>query len=814
MRAERPPSRAKGYSRAVEDETRRWVALAVTSWALAMSSDARAQSDAMTVGMAEALFQDARGLMRQGSLDLACNKLKESYQLAPAPGTLLSWADCEERRGHIASAWARWLEAASAARSAHQPDRESLARARAAALRAQLGTLTIEVPAAARVPQLAISCDGQPLGEAAWGTEGPIDVGEHTIVVSAPGRIGLSTKVTVTGARAVRFRVPELVVTRPDAPPATSVAIVAAPASAAIEGAHSGTSSLVFRGLAWLSGLAVVALLSALALSGRRSDPSRPAMAGGSRRPVLAWLTAGAGALLIAGVGYYLTTRSSGRAVTAESATPPGADFKVIRVAGDPWSGYSTFRGEPRLSAELAKAKLRIEYVDDPALYDQDARMQALAEGRIDAAVTTIDAFLQHGNKHRVAGQYPGVIVWNIDESNGGDAIFLDKGRTGFDSVLATDKVCYASGTPSEHLWDFASLSFANLGDKLRTDNGVVASDCWKKLTDGQVQIAVLWQPTTAIALKAGYPKAFSTGGQADDVIIDVLVVGRAFLAKESAAITSLTRSYFSVIDSYVKDPAAHAAFVTKDCGPDCAGDRELGKAVLEGIDFLTYQENMCLWWGHCQAPAKMRERIVKTARLLTAKGKLPAAEVPTAESILDDRALLQVQDEMRKQAELAAAVVGADTNIETPKLDAREKSYRYSATAALGDPSREVGTLRLPNVYFPEGSASLDQNASSVVNVIAEQLRAFPALCVHVYGYTSSSGNPDKNRALSEARALAIVRQLNTLDSVAFQRARFDVRGFGSAAPILRDNVEDFSASRRTEFKLFDCGEREVSAR
>jgi len=326
--------------------------------------------------------------------------------------------------------------------------------------------------------------------------------------------------------------------------------------------------------------------------------------------------------------------------------------------------------------------------------------------------------------------------------------------------------------------------------------------------------IAVVGCHRTAIALKAGYPKAFSTGGQADDVIIDVFVVGRAYLAKHAATVTALTRSYFSVIDSYMSDPAAHAAFVTKDCGPDCAGDEALGKAVLEGIDFLTYRENMCLWWGHCDAPPKMAERIAKTARLLTAKNKLPASEVPAAASILDDHALLELQKEMKAQSQLAADVAGKDTQLVAPKLEAHEKTYQYLASLAQDDPTRDVGTLRLPNIYFPEGSSLLDQNARSVVGVIAETLRAFPALCVHVHGYTSSSGNPDKNRQLSEARARAIADNLWSLDNVTFQRSRFDVRGFGSASPIMRDNVEDFTASRRTEFKLFNCEQQAVSAR
>jgi outer membrane protein OmpA-like peptidoglycan-associated protein len=209
-----------------------------------------------------------------------------------------------------------------------------------------------------------------------------------------------------------------------------------------------------------------------------------------------------------------------------------------------------------------------------------------------------------------------------------------------------------------------------------------------------------------------------------------------------------------------------------------------------------------------------MAERIVKTARLLTAKNKLPAAEVPTPETILDDRSLLELQKEMKTQSLLATEVVGKDTRITPPKLEAHDKTYQYLASATQNDPTRDVGTLRLPNIYFPEGSAQLDQNARSVLGVISEQLRAFPALCVHVHGYTSSSGNPDRNRQLSEARAHAIADHLWSLDKVMFPRTRFDVRGFGSAAPIMRDNLEDFATSRRTEFKLFDCEQQAVSAR
>lgn len=479
----------------------------------------------------------------------------------------------------------------------------------------------------------------------------------------------------------------------------------------------------------------------------------------------------------------------------------------MIRVAGDPWSGYSTFRGEPRMAAALAKHDIGVEYIDKEEYYDQDKRMKALADGKIDLALTTLDAFLQHGAKHKKDGLYPGVILWNIDESNGGDAIFLAKGRNSFDDVKPSDKVCYSTGTPSEHLWDFASLSFANLGDNLPTDNGVVAKDCWDKLKAGSVQVAVLWQPFTAIAKDQGYPKVFATGGQADDVIVDIVVANREFVIKQKDKIQKLASAYFQTIDGYQNDKAAHAKFITADCGPDCEGKEAMGTAVLEGIDFLTYEQNMCLWWGHCGNPAKMPARIGKTGRLLVAKGKLGASDQPEPGTILNDSFLVALKQEMTAKARLAAEVAGDGTKVAAPTITASEKTYEYKAEVAKESPKADVGTLQLPSIYFASGSSKLDPNAQSVVDGIADRLRSFPALCVRVYGHTSSEGNVKANKKLSEERANAIVSYLKSLDGIAFPASRFDVRGFGPEQLILKDGVEDAAASRRTEFKLFNCG-------
>jgi outer membrane protein OmpA-like peptidoglycan-associated protein len=489
-----------------------------------------------------------------------------------------------------------------------------------------------------------------------------------------------------------------------------------------------------------------------------------------------------------------------------QAAPAPSAESTTFKVAADPWSGYSTFRSEPRFAAALAKDNITVQYLDEEKYYDQNERLRALAAGEIDLALTTLDAFLQFGAKHQQNGQYPGAVIFGIDESAGGDAIFLSREQKSFDDVKPTDAVCFAAGTPSEHLWDFASLSFAALNDDLPRDLGVVAKDCWEKLEKGTVQIAVLWQPYTALAEKAGYSKVFSTGGRADDLIVDVAVANRAVIDAKQPALQKLVSAYFKTIDGYSRDRATHSTFITRDCGADCGTDPALGSAVLDGIDFLGLEENLCLWFGLCDKPGKLAPRIGKTARLLVAKGKLDQNLVPQPQSIIDPQFLGTLKEAQVEATRLARSVLGPDSEQEPEAtFQAQDQEYDYTVPGAEGAP---IGKLRMPNVAFPEASYKLTPEAQQTIGIIAETLRSFPALCVSISGHTNSIGDAQANHTLSKLRAMAIGAQLTRLDPKAFPKERFDIHGHGSERPILVDGQEDKSASRRTEFTLHTCGE------
>jgi serine/threonine-protein kinase len=196
------------------------LALAAAATVGARQGRAQAQGDKAT---AEAIFDDARRLMGEKKFAEACPKFAESQRLDPGVGVLLYLGDCYEKNGQLASAWATFREALSAARAAGQAPREKTARERAAALEGKLPRLSVLVPKEAQVEGLTVQREAVLLGKALWGTPVPVDPGSWVIRAAAPGKLPWSTKVElVAGAPVLVVTIPALAdaVAAPTTPPA------------------------------------------------------------------------------------------------------------------------------------------------------------------------------------------------------------------------------------------------------------------------------------------------------------------------------------------------------------------------------------------------------------------------------------------------------------------------------------------------------------------------------------------------------------------------------------------------------------------
>lgn len=216
---------------------------------------------------AEALFLAGREAMKNGDFAVACAKFKESDRLDPATGTAANLADCQEKLGRVAAAWASWKEAIELL-PANDP-RLTPMRDRASAIEKRVPRLTVH-GAATLPPDATMTRDDVEMTRASLDTAIPEEPGAHVIVVKAQGHAdrsyaivlkeGASTELTVDAGEDVAA--PALPITPP--PPVTTTTAPSPPPRAAPVApdqappdAHPGkTNRLVGFGLV---GLGVVA---------------------------------------------------------------------------------------------------------------------------------------------------------------------------------------------------------------------------------------------------------------------------------------------------------------------------------------------------------------------------------------------------------------------------------------------------------------------------------------------------------------------------------------------------------------------------
>jgi hypothetical protein len=173
----------------------RWLVLAFVLSGSMVALPAQADNKAT----AEALFSEGRTLATAGNCAEAIPKFQASQRLDPGVGTLLNLAECYEKVGRTASAWAEYREVISLARQAGSKDREELATQKSKALEPKLSRLAIKV--AGDAAGVTVTRDGEAVQAAELGVAIPVDPGKHVIEASAPGKKTHSVTVEI-GAEA------------------------------------------------------------------------------------------------------------------------------------------------------------------------------------------------------------------------------------------------------------------------------------------------------------------------------------------------------------------------------------------------------------------------------------------------------------------------------------------------------------------------------------------------------------------------------------------------------------------------------------
>lgn len=197
--------------------------------ALLLASAARAEPTEPARATAHKLVESALQLMSAERYTEACRKLEASQRLDPEIETKYHLAECYEKLGRTASAWAIFSEVAEAAEKAGDAEQERMAREQVTATIPHLSYVTVAVPEP--VAGLVVRRDGRAMASATWGVAVPVDPGTHSIEATAPHKKPWKTMIAVgKDGGSLDVQIPEL--EEAPAKPVTEAAPAAKPTTA------------------------------------------------------------------------------------------------------------------------------------------------------------------------------------------------------------------------------------------------------------------------------------------------------------------------------------------------------------------------------------------------------------------------------------------------------------------------------------------------------------------------------------------------------------------------------------------------------
>jgi outer membrane protein OmpA-like peptidoglycan-associated protein/ABC-type nitrate/sulfonate/bicarbonate transport system substrate-binding protein len=416
---------------------------------------------------------------------------------------------------------------------------------------------------------------------------------------------------------------------------------------------------------------------------------------------------------------------------------------QTITIAGDDWLGYLVCRS-PIFAQLLAQEGIGVKF---EMVFDFSERVKGLADGKYQFATMTLDSYLAQGENNG----WPGVILWTIDESFGGDAIVGVPPVTTVDS-LNNAKGAFTAGSPSEFLLRSQITHFkldnlrANL-DSFGTDS---VEKAYEKLKTGQASFAVLWEPLKTKALQEipGAKIVIDTT-QAQGLIIDIFLASRKVLAESPEVAPKVARAYFTTLHQLMGNPSALAEAALRDINVrDHRKTIEDATEMLKGIRFASLHENTELGGWMAQANPRLETSTVQLSRILENQGT--PVNLPNG----NPNAIL-----FRKTAqELSESGTIQRVVNEKPRLSELYRPLSASEWATLA--KKVKGTLLDTPIFFRPGQSEIPEEIQNELKEAAPKLSHYPSYRIIVEAH-SYGNDPETDQGLSEERAAEVKRFL-----------------------------------------------------
>ena len=309
---------------------------------------------------------------------------------------------------------------------------------------------------------------------------------------------------------------------------------------------------------------------------------------------------------VIAIVGAYLLSKLQDRQQrsTSDAKKTQGA----ISIALDNWAGYFILRS-PEMKQQMRRLGWSLKVEDDNS--DLAQRMKKLADGEIDFAVATVDSYILNAAKLN----FPGVIIAVIDESKGGDAILARKDKaSNLDQIKASSdlRIAFTPDSPSHFLAKAAAYHF-NAPELLPHGKFRIetkgSGEALKKLTSGNADVAILWEPDVSKALQDKDIVKILGTEDTERLIVDVLLVGRKFSKENPNVVMALLSTYFRVLKSYTDD----GKLLERDLAQETGLPEDSVAQMLHGVRWVNLTENCEKWFGISSSGIRGEEDLVST---------------------------------------------------------------------------------------------------------------------------------------------------------------------------------------------------------
>lgn len=441
----------------------------------------------------------------------------------------------------------------------------------------------------------------------------------------------------------------------------------------------------------------------------------------------------------------------------------------TIRIGMDSWIGYFPLCS-PEMERNLREEGYILDCEDDQANYAD--RFMQLKKGKLDFAVSTVDAYILNGQRL----DYPGTIVAVLDESKGGDAIVARKKiLPNLDALKHNPetRIAFTPHSPSEHFlkaisshFDLPFLSLKTQDWRVETEG---SGDALKRLLNGDADAAVLWEPDVSRALSnTSFTRLIGTE-DTDKLIVDVLLAERRLSKENPEMVKTLLKAYFKTLGFYYQNPEQLRRDIKKR---DKLANEQI-ESMLQGVDWISLNENTRLWFAtdNPGQQAGVISAIKSALEILLENNDFSTNPLPQKDPYrLTNRNYITAVAEQTGQTKAIKS---------TDPLKRPFKPLNDRGWAGL----KRIGTLKVEPVSFQRGSAILDLKGKKTLDNAANKLRRYPNFRYLIEGHTGVRGDKKANTKLSLARAEAVSRYLQVTYNIDKNRVR--ALGYGGSKPL-----------------------------